>query len=327
VNRSPILWLLVLFGAAAVGHAASRSPSVQIAGKEYIRLADWARARDLDLRWLKRDETVQLSNPSSRLVLSVDSREATINGVQVWLLFPLVVRGGTVYVAQLDAQSSLQPLLSSPRNRPGDVVKTICLDPGHGGKDPGNRVGSFQEKKYTLLLAEEVRQQLTRAGLKATLTRTTDSFIELPDRPEVARRRKADLFVSLHFNSAGSSRGSVRGAEVYCLTPAGASSTNARGEGSGAGRFAGNRSNEKNIALAYQLQKSLIRTLDTEDRGVRRARFAVLRDATMPAVLVEAGFMSHPVEGKKIFDSTYRRQMAKAIVEGLLAYKKAVEAS
>jgi N-acetylmuramoyl-L-alanine amidase len=73
------------------------------------------------------------------------------------------------------------------------------------------------------------------------------------------------------------------------------------------------------------MQKALTRNLSVEDRGVRRARFAVLRDAVMPAVLIEAGFMSHPAEGRKIFTAAYRQKMARAIVEGLLAYKRAVE--
>ena len=184
---------------------------------------------------------------------------------------------------------------------------------------------SKQEKTYTLLLAQEIRQQLARAGLKATLTRNTDTFIELPDRPDTANRQKADLFVSLHFNSTETGRNEVHGAETYCLTPAGASSTNARGEGAGAGSFVGNRFNEKNMFLAYQVQKALTRSLGVEDRGVRRARFAVLRDAAMPAVLIEAGFLSHPTEGRKIFTPAYRQQMARAIVDGLLAYKRTVE--
>jgi N-acetylmuramoyl-L-alanine amidase len=85
--------------------------------------------------------------------------------------------------------------------------------------------------------------------------------------------------------------------------------------------------NRQNTFLAYQVQKSLTRTLDVEDRGVHRARFAVLRDAVMPAILIEGGFMSHPVEGRKIFDPAYRRQMARAIVDGVGAYKRAVEQS
>ena len=116
------------------------------------------------------------------------------------------------------------------------------------------------------------------------------------------------MFVSLHFNAAETGRNTVQGAEVYCLTPAGASSTNARGEGAGAGSFPGNRHNDQNLFLAYQVQKALTRNLAVEDRGVRRARFAVLRDAVMPAVLIEAGFMSHPAEGRKIFTAAYRQE-------------------
>jgi N-acetylmuramoyl-L-alanine amidase len=257
--------------------------------------------------------------------MAVDSREAEINGVSVWLSFPVVLRDGVPWLAQLDVQTVLRPLLWPARNGTGAVIKRICLDPGHGGKDPGNKAGPYLEKKYTLLLAEEVGRQLARSGLKVSLTRSLDTFIELEQRPEVAKRNNADLFVSLHFNSAESARTVVRGSEVYCLTPVGASSTNARGEGGGAGSSPGNRHNDKNILLAYQVQKALTRMSAVEDRGVRRARFAVLREATVPAVLVEAGFMSHPEEGKRIFDAGYRRQMAGAIVDGILAYKKVVE--
>jgi N-acetylmuramoyl-L-alanine amidase len=320
--------LLMLLAVAGAGRALSAPhaelPAV-VSGQVYLRLAVWAKAHGLELRWLKQDETLQLTNHSSKIVLAVDSREAQINGVAVWLLFPLVAHNGAVYLAQLDVETTLRPLLSPPRGPPGARIKTICLDPGHGGKDPGNRVGSNQEKQYTLLLAQELHTQLERAGLKVTLTRSTDAFIELPTRPELAKQRSADLFVSLHFNAAEAGRDSVQGAEVYCLTPAGASSTNARGEGAGAGWFPGNRYNDKNLFLAFQVQKALTRNLAVEDRGVRRARFAVLRDAAMPAVLIEAGFMSHPAEGRKIFSSAYRQKMARAIVEALLAYKRAVE--
>ena len=112
--------------------------------------------------------------------------------------------------------------------------------------------------------------------------------------------------------------------ETYCLTPAGAFSSNAGGEGS-TGWVTGNRNSEKNLLLAYQLQKSLVQTLSPEDRGVKRARFEVLRLATVPAVLIEGGFMSHPAEGRKILDPAYRKKMARAIVDGILAYKRAVK--
>jgi len=294
-------------------------------GESYLRLADWAAGQGLELRWLKRDETIQLSNGSSRLLLRVDSREAQWDGVAVWLSFPVLMRNGSLFLSRIDAETAIQPLISHPRSRAGVEIKRICLDPGHGGKDPGYCVGPNQEKKYTLLLAEELRRQLTGSGFKVTLTRTTDRFVELPERPELANRRNADLFLSIHFNATEIGRASVQGAQVFCLTPAGASSTNTRGEGGGAGWFTGNRNNDKNLFLAYAVQKQLIHSGGVEDRGIRRARFAVLRDAAMPAVLIEAGFMSHPVEGRKIFSAGYRHQLAQAIADGIKAYKKTAE--
>ena len=320
-----LLLALALPGAGAAQNGARAARLGPVSGQAYVRVGDWAKVNGFEAHWLKQDETLQLTNHSSKLVLAVDSRQAQINGVEVWLLLPVVARNGSACLAQLDVERTLRPLLSPPKCPPGHRVRTVCLDPGHGGKDPGNEVGSKQEKRYTVLLAQAVRKLLTRAGLKVVLTRSRDSFVELPERPQLARRRNADVFVSLHFNAADTDRSSVQGAEVYCLTPAGASSTNARGEGAGAGSCPGNRNNDQNLFLAYQVQRALTRNLGVADRGVRRARFAVLRDAVMPAVLIEAGFMSHPDEGRKIFSSAYRQRLAQAIVQGLLAYKAAVE--
>ncbi len=329
-----LIAVLVLAGGPNRGQAVpAPARAIRVAGKDYVRLTDWARANEVEFAWLKRDEILQLSNRNAKFQIAVDSREAQVNGVHVWLLFHPVTRDGAVYLAQIDLKSTLQPMFFPPLSRRTPGIRTICLDPGHGGKDPGFCVGSAlekrrstnQEKTYNLLLAEEVARQLNRAGFRVSLTRSSDTFIELPTRSEIARRRGADLFVSLHFNATGTSQNSVQGAEVYCMTPAGAPSTNARGEGSGAGSFPGNRYNDKNLALACQIQKALTAELGVEDRGVHRGRLAVLRDATMPAVLVEAGFLSHPVEGRKIFTAAYRRKMASAIVAGIQAYKRATE--
>jgi N-acetylmuramoyl-L-alanine amidase len=154
------------------------------------------------------------------------------------------------------------------------------------------------------------------------MTRSKDTFIDLPDRPALANRRGADLFVSLHFNATETGRNEVEGPEIYSITPVGASSTNARGEGANSGPTTGNRNEQRSLLLAYQVQKSLVRNLAVDDRGVRRARFAVLRDAAMPAILIEGGYMTHPIEGRKIFSDAYRRQLAQAMVKGILAYQK-----
>lgn len=294
----------------------------------YVRLNEWARANVFTVRWLERDKTLELTGRGSRLTFNVDSRsdarKAQINGVQVWLAFPILYQNGTALISQVDLSETLGPILAPPRNPRGIKIETICIDPGHGGRDPGNRAGSNEEKKYTLLLAQEASAQLKAAGFEVFLTRSSDTFVDLPTRPEIAHKRGADLFVSLHFNSTEESRNEVKGTEIFCCTPSGATSTNARGEGDTRG-VVGNRNDEKNMLLAYQMQKSYEKNLGVEDRGVKRARFQVLREATMPAILIEGGFMSHPAEGKKIYDPAYRKQMARAIVEGILAYQKSSE--
>jgi len=322
----PLLLLaaLLTLASASSSAAAGRSEVVRMRGTDYVRLTDWSRGQGLKWRWLKRDESFQLTNQTTRFQFLMDSREARVNGLQLWLLFPVVSRHGAVYVAKLDADATLRPLVSRPQNAPSQKIRTVCLDPGHGGKETGYRVGSRQEKEFTLRLAFELRDQLQKAGFKVVLTRSTDKTVDLSERPAVARRNKADLFLSLHFNATDGARDAAKGAEVYALTPAGAPSTNARGEGSG-GWHSGNRFNAKNLPLACEIQRSLVRQLGVEDRGVRRARFAVLRDAAMPAVLIEAGFLSHPVEGKKILDAAYRRDMARAILDGITSYKGIVE--
>lgn len=315
--------LLVLGGFFAPAETVGRVPErTTFNGKEYVRLADWARSRGFEVRWIKSDELLQISNGANKFVFVTNSREARFNNIQVWLLLPLESRDERVFVSQLDLKMTLEPLLLPARS--GAKIKTICLDAGHGGSDPGNRNGRQNEKQYTLALAKELAVQLKKAGFKVLLTRNWDSSVKLPERSSIARRQKADLFVSLHFNGTASGQNEARGAETYAMTPAGGSST--AGNGSIRGNsYSGNRFNDSNLLLAYQIQKSLVAKLGVEDRGVRRARFEVLRDATMPAVLVEGGFLSHPAESKKIFDAAYRREMAKAIMEGIQTYKRAME--
>jgi N-acetylmuramoyl-L-alanine amidase len=327
-----VVWLPAVVGLAAASPgkttAATKAPQlerVHIFGREYVRLADWARANQLTLRWPKPSPTIHATNRWTHLTLTVDSRRAVINGVVVWLSVPIAAHNGVAYIAPVDLRSAIQPVLNPPRNRPGAKIRTVCLDPGHGGKDPGNLEGRHEEKKYTLLLAKEVARLLKNAGLKVCLTRTTDRFIELDRRPAIAKRNGADLFVSLHFNAVLGADRDAQGVEVYCLTPAYASSTNARGAGADTGASPGNRHDEKNLLLAYQLQKAIVRSLPVEDRGVHRARFGMFRTADMPAALVEGGFMSHPAEARRIYDPAHRRRLAQAIVDGVLAYKRLLE--
>jgi len=323
------MWFGLLW-ATLLPVAAQGSPSklerFSISGTDHVRLEDWARANNFQARWTVPKQELKLTSSFVTLSFTVDSAKISVNGVHVWLSAPIAFRAGSAFIASIDLTTTLHPLLFPAKSFGSRTIQNIVLDPGHGGRDPGNQEGREVEKKYTLLLAQEIGSLLNQAGMKATLTRTTDTFLDLPARPDLARRRGADLMVSLHFNSAdGPGLSAVKGVEVYCMTPARTSSTNARGEGAGAGPYAGNRSDAKNMLLGYQIQKALVKNFAAEDRGVRRARYAVLRLAEMPAVLVEGGFMSNPAEGKKITDPAYRHQMAQAIVDGVKAYKNLVE--
>jgi len=303
-----------------------------INGQNYVPLAEWARGNSLYGFTLNRGLEIVLTNRTTRLVFDVDSAQAEINGVNVRLSFPVANVKGVPLIAQFDLDKTVRPLLFPSRYVEPKKITTICLDPGHGGKDSGNRVGGgffgHSEKTYTLLLAFELRDQLKELGFNVILTRNTDTYVELPDRPALANRHGADLFVSLHFNAAQADKNEVAGPETYCITPVGAASSNAHGESGefgsaiGSGPTTANRFENKSLLLAYQMEKSLVQNLDANDRGVRRARFAVLRDAAMPAILIEGGYMTNPTEGKKIYDATYRKQMASAIVRGILAYQK-----
>jgi N-acetylmuramoyl-L-alanine amidase len=318
-----LLAALALFG----------SPRLQAAsfnGQYYVPLAEFARETGFKLLMLKNGSEEVLTNRNARLVFDINSAQAQINGLNVRLSFPIASVHGELLISQLDIESALRPLLY--RQPPASKkITTICLDPGHGGKDSGNHVGGLfghSEKTYTLALALELRAQLQAAGFRVVLTRARDVYVDLPARPAVANRAGADLFISLHFNATPVDKGDIAGPETYCITPVGAPSSNAHGETSefasaiGTAATLANRNQNQSLLLAYEMEKTLVHSLPALDRGVRRARFAVLRDATMPAILIEGGYMTHPVESKKIYSAAYRRQMAAAIVKGVLAYQK-----
>jgi len=299
--------------------------ATSINGQNYVSLANWAGANGLTISWLRRGDEVAASSRTARLVFDKDSNTAEINGVHVALSFPVASDHGNILIAQFDINNTIRPLLYPARYLDPRRITTICLDPGHGGRDSGNRVDGFfwhNEKTYTLLLAKELHDQLRRAGFNVILTRTRDNYVELPERPALANRFGADLFVSLHFNATQTAKNEVAGPETYCITPVGAASSNSQGEGADHDATTANRVEKKSLLFACQIQKSLVQNLGVNDRSVRRARFAVLRDAQMPAILIEGGYMTNPAESKRIYDAAWRRQMAAAIVKGILNYQR-----
>lgn len=325
--RSPWAWLCVALGVVWVITARAAAPwpdRITHLGRDWYDLKAWAATQQLVLSWKARTRVLILTNRTTRLALAVDSQQAVLNGVKVWLTQPVTARNAGWLIAVLDAEEVLHPLLRPPPRTPRPL-RTLVLDPGHGGRDPGHQAGALQEKRLTLLLSQQLRTKLRAAGYRVVMTRQRDVYLELPERPARANREKADLFISLHFNAA--SDPAIRGAEVFCLTPNGAASTHAPRTEVLKETLPGHRDGARSLGLAYQVQKALIERAGLADRGVKHARFAVLRDLTMPGILVEAGFLSAPEEARKIADPKFREQLAEAIVAGIEQYRRLHTAS
>lgn len=322
-------WISALFLFLCAATTVFSQPSfekieiIRDSGIEYVRIRDWAPACGLNVSWLKRDEQLRMTNRWAQIDLKVKSIMCKFNGLDVRLSLPIISRNGGIYVSKTDVENTLHPLLFPPKNDSRDKVRVICIDPGHGGKDTGKIDKMHQEKRHTLLLAMELGKRLQQQGFKVIYTRTGDQYVDLANRTAMANRYDADLFISLHYNSAGSR--SVKGAEIYCLTPAGVESSNSGPGPSRVGDYTGNRNNAKNMLLAYTIQRSIVRDTGLQDRGIKRARFEVLRSAKMPAVLIEGGFMSNPDEARKIYDPAFRKKLAAAIADGVIAYRDIVE--
>lgn len=256
----------------------------------------------------------------SRLEFEPASRRFRYNGVLIYLNDGLRKAGDDWTLAEADARDIVGALLQPPRSLASQRVETVVLDAGHGGHDKGavspRRV---EEKRVTLDVASRVRRKLAAAGVRVQMTRARDAYLSLDQRSAFANKVKADVFVSIHMNSTGDR--SVAGVETFVLASPGFPPT-AGGLVAERDRlaYAGNRAGPASALLGYHLQRSLAQHTGAGDRGVKRARFAVLRDVSCPAVLVECGFLSNPGEEAKLIERKYRDEVAEGLARGILAY-------
>ena len=302
--------------------AAEKLQQVRLGPGTYVSLEQWGRQWGLTMDWDQPNKVVHLNSRWTKLVFNVSSKKASLNGTSIWLSSSVLEHNGRLYISEQDISKTLQPVLAPEKLSKGKRIRTIAIAAGHGGKDPGNMVKQEEEKKYTLLLAKALKHELTSRGFKVVMTRETDTFIDLEPQAAIARKAKADLFITVHYNAVDDS--DPKGIETFALTPAGAISTNG---GTPNQRSDGNRQDSYNMLLAYQVHKSMLKETDFEDRGIRRAGFMVLRHLNMPGILIEGGFMSNPSDAKKIYSSEQRKVMARAIAEGIVQYRKVVEAN
>ena len=265
------------------------------------------------------DDSVTLSNRWNRITLNVDSRRAQLNGIQLMLNQGVLKDDHGWRVDKTDVRKTLLPLLQPLEHLGGVKAGVIVLDPGHGGTDTGcHGALNRHEKEIALEISRQVFLDLVLKGYQVLMTRTGDNALTLAERTERAATWGADLYVSIHLNSSAS--GEARGPETYVLAVPGYHSTNATPEGEADGKInVGNRFDDANILLGHAVHAELARETRL-DRGLRRARFQVLRDAPCPAVLVECGYLSNAEEEKRLVNPVQRDKLASAIARGIDTY-------
>ena len=172
----------------------------------------------------------------------------------------------------------------------------LVIDPGHGGRDPGAvGINDLYEKHVVLPVSLEVAELLREQGINVVMTRSTDRELDLESRVQIAERAGADLFVSIHANAISLSRPDVNGIETYYYSSEG-------------------------LEIAEYVHESLLQATGRPDRGVRRARFYVIRRTSMPAVLLEIGFVTGADDAPLLETDAYRSLTAQAIARGILQY-------
>ncbi len=317
----PLLLAAGLLALAPAGRAESVWNVVKYEGRDYLSLRNISEFYRLQYNASEGGRAVTLSSPGCTIQGSAGSKELIINGVKFIMSSDIAEAGGQLLLSRLDLTKLVEPVLRPNRIRGLAPLKTIIIDPGHGGVESGAISTYGAEKAFTLDTSLRLRDLLVKRGYNVQMTRTTDTLVPLQDRAAFANRFRDGIFVCIHYN-AGSDAGT--GIETYTLAPRFVPST---GDDSPTASCmipcAGNVEDPENMALATAMHASLLSRLPMVDRGIKRARFCVLRLTTIPAVLIEGGFVSNPSEAAKIATPAYRQAEAEAIAAAIENYRAA----
>ena len=287
--------------------------------RRFVLLQDVAKYYGMKITY--QTKGIQLKSSRDTVELQYKKRIANVNKTNMYLTHAPLVRGALVYLDENDFFLVIDPVI---RNAPlwKHSIKTILVDAGHGGKDQGAPgVNKLLEKNITLQMANKLAAQLRKSGYKVLMTRTGDTTLTLQQRADLCEKYKPHLFISIHCNAVKNKKTS--GVETFAMTPRGAASTSDKKPGKSTGP--GNSYDKNNYRLAYEVQKKLIQVTKSPDRGVKHARFFVLRKAICPGILVETGFITHPKEGVNLSKSAYQDKIISGIVSGINAYVNAAK--
>lgn len=263
---------------------------------------------------------LNFQSPKVKMTIKNGSDNLYINTVLFRLSYKVTQKNGHYLFSRIDLAKLIDPVLRPSYIKTAKRFGTVIIDPGHGGTDPGsvNRYG--KEKDFNLRLAKILTKDLERKGFRVRMTRSSDVYPSLGQRVSFANRIPDAIFVSIHFNSFVNS--TAKGIETYALSPRGSGTHNSRGVRNNF--LEGNRRDSANIALATAVHAAVMKKTQAEDRGIKRDRFTVLAGLSMPAVLLEGGFLSNPAEAKKIASTSYLSIISQGIANGIVTYRNAL---
>ncbi len=318
-------WILCAFLSLvfATSARAANWDVTKIGGRDYVSVQSIKNFYSFT-KLVRTGNKVTLENSKVVMNLTVGGNECLMNNVKFIFSNVVAASGNKVYVSRIDLAKLIDPVLRPNFIKNAGDFRTVIIDAGHGGKDPGATNSLGTEATYNLKLANRLKGLLEARGYKVKMIRSTNRYYTLQERVSIANSVKEKaLFLSLHFNSGGRS---ARGIETFTLSPPGVSHYGSGLKASDAQTKTGNQHDSANIAFATALHGSVLRRLgkNTLDRGIKRARFSVLSGVRHPAVLFEGGFMSHPYEARLIANESYQVALAAGMVDAIARYRFAV---
>lgn len=295
----------------------------KIEGRDYVSVDSIKKFYNFT-KMTRSGQSVLLENAKIVMSLRIGGDECLMNNVKFVFSHTIATLGDKIYVSRIDLAKLIDPVLRPSFIKNAGDFRTVVLDAGHGGKDPGATNPFGTEAGYNVKLAELVKKQLEAKGFKVVMTRTSNVYLSLQERVDFANAvKESAIFVSIHFNSGGRS---ARGIETFTLSPPGVPHYEHDFKEADLQTRAGNEHDSANIALATSVHGSILRRLgkNTFDRGIKRARFSVLSGVRHPAILLEGGFLSHPYEARLIENADYQNALAGGIVDAVTKYRFAV---
>lgn len=293
-------------------------PSFTFGKVVFIPLNSLAQAYHFKETWDPKTKIATIESSNSKFSFRAGSSIAWINGKIAKMPAEAKMYNGRLLIPYQFGAKLVHPVTASTTEQK-TVQKTslnskssfaVLIDPGHGGYDTGAKgKKGLHEKHINLDIAKRLQKKLQKSGFRVFMTRNRDQYVSLWQRCSLSKTIKPHLFISIHTNAARSR--AIYGIEIFYL-----SMTNSKVNGP---------FHKQNLWKSYRFAKraqyDLCKTLKAYNRGVKSARFFVLRNAVVPSALIEVGFITNQWEEKKLIDAAYRDQIAQAIADAVYHYK------